>query len=941
MQSPTLQHHLLKLKRRLLALEFAGGGGWGILLALLILIAAAWLDLMVELSPALRIASLLIAIAATLILLIRSVALAFRHAAPQSLARRLDTAANAHGQILTGVDFTLQSSTASPASAPLSQGLTELAVDRAATLAGSIRPAAAAPHQPLYRPWGLAGTLILGLLILSAAAPRLSTALWLRFTDPFGDHPPYSRISLAVEPGDTRIVYGTSLEVRVRPQGGVIDNPQVILHAADSQGAGGADETLPMFQEADGKWIATVANVTAPATYWVRAPGVRSRHYQLDLITVPKIESARFRVTPPAYTHRPSYEGALPQGGLSGLPGATVEMWIKSNRPLAGGSLQIQTKDSPTTQATTLPTAAVAPVVANSNEVKTTFTIDANATARATVVDVAGQSSTDVFVAPITLLSDDRPFVRLLEPRAQSYATPTVTINISMVAEDDYGISRLQLFRGLNESRVRAEEIPVPPNQPPRLPAQLQLKLSDYGLTPGDIVKLYARVEDNDPAGAKGSESSIAIIRIISQEDLERMQLARQGMEVLQSKYEQARRRLEALDHQLEQLQKDLEKLDPDSELAKAMREKIAKLAEQMQTEAGEIAKSAAQDLPFDIDHAFKKHLQQAAEKVAAAAKATAELAQKGGIGNAAAAKALEQIRKDLAGEQKDLQDKATDPLDNLARIFPLKEDEARFAELYQRQSDLAERTKALEGQEGQDNPRLKSRMRDLETEQRQLQDDLRALLDDIETHAAQLPEDPKLDDLRKSAKEFTQAVKQSGASEEMSRAKTALGEFAGSVAHTRAQSAADILEKFLSKCQGMGDQASTCIRFQPGLEDLGDTVDQLLDAEGLLPGPNGKQGSGGKNGYSARRNSLNNVGIYGNLPTRASMARGGNGHDNRPSSSDGNANPDEDRDPSHAAPNARSRVAGETGAAIPPEYKRRVGAYFQRVADELGDKQD
>ena len=68
-----------------------------------------------------------------------------------------------------------------------------------------------------------------------------------------------------------------------------------------------------------------------------------------------------------------------------------------------------------------------------------------------------GTSSADSFTAPITLLRDERPFVRILEPKPDSFATPDITMNIEIMAEDDYGISRLELFRGLNESRVRLD----------------------------------------------------------------------------------------------------------------------------------------------------------------------------------------------------------------------------------------------------------------------------------------------------------------------------------------------------------------------------------------------------------------------------------------------------------------------------------------------------
>ena len=67
-----------------------------------------------------------------------------------------------------------------------------------------------------------------------------------------------------------------------------------------------------------------------------------------------------------------------------------------------------------------------------------------------------------------------------------------------------------------------------------------------YGLDPGDVIKLFARVEDNDPAGFKGAETPIVTVQIISQEDFERMQQMREGLEALLSKYRQADRRLEA-----------------------------------------------------------------------------------------------------------------------------------------------------------------------------------------------------------------------------------------------------------------------------------------------------------------------------------------------------------------------------------------------------------
>ena len=82
------------------------------------------------------------------------------------------------------------------------------------------------------------------------------------------------------------------------------------------------------------------------------------------------------------------------------------------------------------------------------------------------------------------------------------------------------------------------------------------LPLSEYDLSPGDMLKFFARAEDNDPAGAKGSESQVVSVQIISQEDFEQMVRIRRGMQVLLSKYRAAHRRLETLPSKTEELRK-------------------------------------------------------------------------------------------------------------------------------------------------------------------------------------------------------------------------------------------------------------------------------------------------------------------------------------------------------------------------------------------------
>jgi hypothetical protein len=261
-----------------------------------------------------------------------------------------------------------------------------------------------------------------------------------------------------------------------------------------------------------------------------------------------------------------------------------------------------------------------------------------------------------------------------------------------------------------------------------------------------------------------------------------------------------------------------------------------------------------------------------------------------------------------------------------------LIEDQSRFAALYEQQRDLAERLASINGRDHEDDPQQKARMRSLEAEQRRLREELSNLLDDIENHANRLPDDDKLDELRASALKFADDVRASGAADAMTDAEKGLADFSGSAAHDGALRAADILEKFLSKSKSNGEMAGMCLKFSPALaESLGNTIEQLLGEMGLKPGGQG----GGPGGYSTRRSTLDNVGLYGQLPGLDQMA-GRTGPRSGPAAEgSGSASSSDPGQPGEITLPSQSRASAGAKVEVPPGYRSRVGAYFQRIAEE------
>lgn len=924
-----------RLKRRILAVSGASGAAWGCCAAIGLLLFGIWMDLVWELSAESRVAAWALAAMVAIGLLAGFLMKAMNAARRSSMARQLDDTAHTGGEIVSGVDLQ-----ASAIPAGLAQGLAQLAISKAVSLAALVPTALAVPSKPARRAGIVAGATFIVCLLAAAMAPHLAYTEWMRFTNPFGDHPPYSPTHFKVEPGDTRVRFGDGMDVVVTVEGPSVDELELVL--TTTNGKTSHDEKLPMFFDSVGHWRATVSAITTPGQYFVRARGTRSPRYTIDVITVPQLESVKFRVTPPAYTRDAVYEGPLPQGGISALAGSVVEVQAASNRPLKGGSVEVVSGENHETvrlePATTDGT---------SKEVSGSWTIAKSGSFHLKVTDVAGQDSRDSFSGTINVLEDHIPMVRIVEPPSQSLATPSVTLPVVISAEDDYGLTKLQLYRSLNDSRAMPLTIDLPMPPPRRHEQVVSLPLSAYGVEPGDEIKLFARVEDNDPAGAKGSESPVVVIQIISDEELEQMVRAREGVDMLVSKYQQAQRRLEALQEEVEQLRKELEKRDADGALTDEEKEKLETLTKRIEEEAEAVRESAKHVMPYDLDKALNDELQTLAKRMDQAAKECKNAAGQPSAGKAA--QKLSEIQKQLAQEKKEMKEGINDPLEKLGEIYPLLEDQNRFVELYYRQRDLADRLTSLKNQENPNDPSTKARMRELEAEQRRNREDLDQLLNDIEEHARRLPtDDPDLQELAESSLDFVQKVRSSAAGQKMSDAELGLSEFSGQRGHADAKKAADILEEFLSKCEGQGGKckgACKNLQFKPGEGSLGNTLEQLLAGAGFKPGmgPGGKPGQNGPfgagGGYSARRSEMKSIGLYGKMPTRGNPQSSRGGGKDAPTVGGSYRSDSDQTTSSRLDPHGLLRSSGVSETAVPARYRGRVQQYFQRIAEEAGNK--
>lgn len=230
------------------------------------------------------------------------------------------------------------------------------------------------------------------MLILIALLPRMAQTQLLRFTDPFGDHPAYSRYDFVITPDDLEVLYGESLDLSIEVRGPAVEQLELVMIPPKPDRNGSPDaatpiDVVPAFPSPSGTWQATIADITQKFDLYCRVRRAHSRTYPVRVITVPRIEDVRVEVTPPLYTGQTTSRGPAATEGIHGLQGTHVRVIALSNRPLSAGSLSLVTQSG--SQPITM-TAQPDP-----HEVAAEFEIKETGRLELYVVDAAGQSSTD------------------------------------------------------------------------------------------------------------------------------------------------------------------------------------------------------------------------------------------------------------------------------------------------------------------------------------------------------------------------------------------------------------------------------------------------------------------------------------------------------------------------------------------------------------------
>jgi hypothetical protein len=426
------------------------------------------------------------------------------------------------------------------------------------------------------------------------AAPYLARTVWARWTDPLGDHPPWSptRLVWAEIPGSVRARH--DLRVEVAAEGRPCATPVLAISGPDGVAR------LAMFPIGPNRWAAEVARVEDRLTLWAEGGGTRTKRRMVVIDPVPELTALDLALIQPAYAALPEATRRLRPGEqvqLDALPGASLRLEPISNRPLAAVHLA---RDAGAWQRLPLSAGRVA-LAAEPG----LWRLRLEATDGA--IGEAGE--------PLRLgaREDLPPQADFLQPSRDAYATPDAIVPWQAIGSDDLGLVRAERAREVNG-------LPVP-TTPDAASGRSwtwagKLDLIGLGADPGDVIALAALVRDSNPAsgrdGRPGKVSGIAQrrIQVVDWQSYNQLLLQRLDVSALQGKYDGLAEELAQMAAEMKRIQAELQ----GDELAKA----LAALGKRANALAARVEGMKRPNPLFRVEPDLQRALQQAAEDLAA-----------------------------------------------------------------------------------------------------------------------------------------------------------------------------------------------------------------------------------------------------------------------------------------------------------------------------------
>jgi hypothetical protein len=844
----------------------------------------------------------------------------------------------------------LQLRTEAAAQPPLTRQLTEMALaDYSARLAKiDLNPLTRLPElRRLMRQTGIA--LGLGAILFACFFP-ISTLEVLRFADPFGDHPPYSsiRIEIAEPAADgATVVYNQGIVIKATAAG---HRPGELYLSFYDPAKPAEVRTVPMFSKGDLGFLQEIAGVKSDLLVYAhtRDGASVSRKRLVKVALTPMLDHAFVTITPPAYTGLKPAETPFDFKEVRALAGSQIQFRVRSNRPLSGGSIEMQSEGAPAAPILMQPSAE--------NEVIGAFQAADSGRLKFSMVDVAHHVSQQNLSASLTVTHDQPPEVHIEQPEGDSFVCEDFKVQARVVATDDYGLKNVQIHRALNDRFSAPKSISYPIGTTAAT-EHADFDIADLGVQPGDVISFFAEAVDTCPE-AHLVRSQTVHLMVISTEDYNNSLRERSDISDIEGKYSDL----------LSEFQEDVDEQKAISDQiaaiqaakpSQASQEQIDKLLAQ-QSElnqkladmAGRMEKFVRDKPLYDIEKDLQQILTQKAAEIRASLAESNSTLQKvaqppppGGASQEKRLEALASLHKQsdaqlaqLQQSHQDAENKIVPPLEDAEKMNALISDLNQFKTLYEAQAATVEQVSPMQHLVHLSDTDLLALKQAAGTE-REMQWGLEEVAAHLRAHAKDAEKlFPKA---ANSARDFADGMERASLSGLAGHAAVPMLAGAANDSYQSAENLRQEMDKFFhdAESQGSGEgpmctEMDKYLRLNRGLSP-GETFKQMAQGQksGFGKGGqgSGSQGQGGPAGYASAVGE--NIGLLGSETFSGQPQHSGDGgHSQLKPSGPGQTAQAVDSDVLRGVPDVTRATGGVQTEGTVEGYRDAIDAYFNTI---------
>ncbi len=298
-----------------------------------------------------------------------------------------------------------------------------------------------------------------------------------------------AHVTLEVTPGNARVQAGSELIVHARLVGNTAPVVAQLLRAPR-----GSDDWQPAEMETtgDGQFQLALGSLADPFQYKVLAGAVSSPVFDVSVLRAPRVARIDVEYDYPralGLERRVEEDG----GDIYGPEGTNVTVRIHADAPVVDGRMVLA------------PDRAVNLAVESPTVLRGSLQITENGSYRVALADADGMKSDGGTEYFIRILDDRPPEVHIVRPASDRRVTRLEEVEIAAEAQDDFGISALDLVYSIRGGAEKVVPLAIPPRST-SVAGRHMMYLEDLEVAPGDLVSYYVRARDL-PRGKRPSES--------------------------------------------------------------------------------------------------------------------------------------------------------------------------------------------------------------------------------------------------------------------------------------------------------------------------------------------------------------------------------------------------------------------------------------------------